>query len=348
MYRYIIRPVLFLIDPEKIHNLVCSLIVAFQKIEWLSAIIRRFFTCDNPVLEKQVMGLRFRNPVGVAAGFDKNGIMVDALADFGFGFVEIGTITPLPQPGNPVPRLFRLKKDRALINRMGFNNSGMEFAARSLKRKRSGTIVGGNIGKNKNTPNENAVQDYLKCFNELYDLVDYVVVNVSSPNTPGLRELQDKGPLKIIMQSLQEVNTEKSNKPLLIKIAPDLTNEQLDDISEIIIETKISGIIATNTTLSRAGLMTRDEIVRSAGEGGLSGNPLFKRSLEVVGYLRKKLGKDRVIIGAGGIMDPEGAAKMMDAGADLIQLYTGFIYEGPGIAKKICNHLAEIQPAGTA
>ena len=341
MYKKIIRPILFLFNPELIHNLVSKIIILIQKIPLLSGLIGKIFIYNDPRLNKKVMGISFKNPVGVAAGFDKNGVMIDGLATFGFGFIEIGTVTPRPQPGNPLPRLFRLKKDNALINKMGFNNAGVDAVSRSLKKRKSNIIVGGNIGKNKNTPNNEAVNDYLKGFDSLNDLVDYFVINVSSPNTPGLRELQEKEPLLRILNSIQEVNQRKGGKPILVKIAPDLSNEQLDDIIDIVINVKLSGIVATNTTITRNQLLSDPQLINKAGNGGLSGMPLFRRSVEVVSYLRGKLGHDYVIIGVGGIMNSENAKIMIEAGADLIQLYTGFIYQGPGIAKRINKELVK-------
>ena len=282
-----------------------------------------------------MFGLKFKNPVGLAAGFDKNAEFVEELGNLGFGFVEIGTVTPLPQSGNDKPRMFRLPPDAALINRMGFNNQGVEVAAHRLsKAKRDGLIIGGNIGKNKLTPNEDAVSDYIKCFDALFDVVDYFVVNVSSPNTPGLRELQEKEPLKNILNALQKRNSKNGiSKPILLKIAPDLSNDQLDDIVEIVAETKIAGVIATNTTIERSNLRTGGRVVSETG--GLSGKPLTKRSTEVIRYLSEKSNKAFPIIGVGGIHSPEDAIEKLNAGASLIQLYTGFIYEGPALIKRI-------------
>jgi dihydroorotate dehydrogenase len=289
------------------------------------------------------LGLKFANPVGLAAGFDKDAKFFDEIASCGFGFVEVGTITPKAQPGNEQPRLFRLPEDKALINRMGFNNEGVDAMVERLKkRKNFNVIIGGNIGKNKITPNENAIADYEYCFEKLFNYVDYFVVNVSSPNTPGLRELQEKEPLKRILNRLMEIRKVKSHKltgvsekPILLKIAPDLTNEQLDDIIEIIRETKIDGVVATNTTISRSGLKTNDSVLNTIGAGGLSGKPLTKRSTEVVRYLHEKSGGSFPIIASGGIHSAEDAIDKLNAGASLVQLYTGFIYEGPGLIKKI-------------
>jgi dihydroorotate dehydrogenase len=301
--------------------------------------LKSLYQLEDKRLEKEVMGLKFKNPIGLAAGFDKNATMVEDLAEFGFGFIEIGTVTPLPQPGNEKPRMFRLPSDDALINRMGFNNQGVDVAADRLKRiNKKGLIIGGNIGKNKNTPNADAVNDYIKCFDRLFDVVDYFVVNVSSPNTPGLRELQEKEPLKSILNTLQQRNRKNDiSRPILLKIAPDLTNSQLDDIIEIVKETKIAGVIATNTTLSREGLSAPESLKNESG--GLSGKPLSKRSTEVISYLSRQSDKSFVIIGVGGIHSPEDALEKIKAGASLIQIYTGFVYEGPGLIKRILKNL---------
>ncbi|HLF35358.1 MAG TPA: quinone-dependent dihydroorotate dehydrogenase [Cyclobacteriaceae bacterium] len=340
MYKYLIRPVLFLINAETIHALVYQMLFYCQKLRWFMKAISGIFSIEDKILERSVMGLNFKNPVGIAAGFDKDAGIIDGLAGMGFGFVEIGTITPEPQPGNPRPRLFRLKKDKALINRMGFNNAGVDHAVKNLSRRTSRVIVGGNIGKNKNTPNESAHMDYVRGLNALYDHVDYFVINISSPNTPGLRELQEKVPLKNLLTAIQHENEQKKGKPVLLKISPDLTWEQIDDIIGIVRETKLAGIVATNTTISRNHLQTGVRAVEAMGEGGLSGKPLFTRSLEIVKYLRNNLGPGYVIIGAGGIMSSGDAKKMMDSGANLIQVYTGFIYQGPLFARSINSGIA--------
>jgi len=341
MYRFI-KPVFFQFDPENVHHFVT------EKLKWFNdhfpfgeSILRSSFDVNIKGLEREVFGIKFRNPVGLAAGFDKNGEYIDSLSSLGFGFIEVGTVTPLPQPGNDKPRMFRLTEDSAIINRMGFNNKGVDTLAERLRLQRvknPGIVIGGNIGKNKNTPNEEAVSDYLKCFDRLYEVVDYFVVNVSSPNTPGLRALQEKGPLKEILNTLQaKNNSNKIFRPILLKIAPDLTNEQLDDIVEIVEDTKIAGVIATNTTIDRSGLRTAAHIAKETG--GLSGKPLTERSTEVIRYLSERSNKSFPIIGVGGIHSPEDAQAKLDAGASLIQLYTGFIYEGPGLIKRICKHL---------
>jgi len=339
MYK-LIRPLFFQFDPEKIHHFVTASLKRFNRLPGSAALSRAVFSIENLVLEREVFGLKFKNPVGLAAGFDKNAELIDEMAKLGFGFVEVGTVTPLPQPGNPKPRMFRLPKDEALINRMGFNNLGVDVVADRLRRYRQPAtdhwqlIIGGNIGKNKNTPNEDAVNDYVKCFDRLFDVVDYFVVNVSSPNTPGLRELQEKEPLKKLLQTLQQHNDKGGiSKPILLKIAPDLTNHQLDDIIEIVKESGIAGVIATNTTISREGLASTGKNKNETG--GLSGKPLANRSTEVIRYLSERSGKAFPIIGVGGIHSTADALEKLEAGASLIQLYTGFIYEGPGLVKQI-------------
>lgn len=336
MYKLLIRPLLFLVDPERIHHFVFKALRFGGKIPGFKALLRSLFVYEHPSLEREVFGLKFRSPVGLAAGFDKDAKLIDELACFGFGSIEIGTLTPKPQPGNDKPRMFRLSKDQALINRMGFNNEGVTEAISRLKKRRSTVIVGGNIGKNKITPNEQAMDDYAYSFEVLYPFVDYFVINVSSPNTPGLRELQEKEPLRKLLSyviHLSELN--KVYKPVLLKIAPDLTTTQLDDIVDILKETRTNGVIATNTTISREGLLTDKAAVDAIGNGGLSGKPLTSRSTEVIRYLRSRLGKDFPIIAVGGIMTPADALEKLNAGADLIQIYTGFVYEGPGVVKKI-------------
>ena len=340
MYKLLIRPLFFLFDPETIHHFTFRLIRLLHAVPGLPNILRLIYTSNNPKLGKTLMGLHFPNPVGLAAGFDKDAIATDAFADFGFGFIETGTLTPKPQPGNEKPRLFRLPKDKAIINRMGFNNSGAEAAAFRLANRKSGILIGGNIGKNKLTPNENAFDDYRKCWEILDPVVDYFVINVSSPNTPGLRELQEKEPLRQLMSGIKELSrTSSKPKPVLLKIAPDLTKEQLDDIIGILLSTGTDGVIASNTTISREGLSTAAGTINDIGAGGLSGAPLKKRSNEVIRYLRKNLGPDFPIIGVGGIMSASDAIEKIQAGADLIQVYTGFVYEGPGLIKKILKAL---------
>ena len=336
MYQYLIRPFLFLFDPEQIHHFTFLLLKVAGKIPGLISLLKKFFVVENNKLKRELFGIQFNNPVGLAAGFDKDAKLIDELTAFGFGFIEIGTVTPKPQQGNDKPRLFRLPKDQSLINRMGFNNSGVSVAVERLKKRKSKVIIGGNIGKNKVTPNENAFDDYKICFEELYPYVDYFVVNVSSPNTPGLRELQEKEPLKKLLMGVKQLSLAKAKpKPILLKIAPDLTETQLIDIVEILMETKTDGVIATNTTISRENLITVKSEIEEIGNGGLSGKPLAKRSNEVISFLRARLGKNYPIIGVGGIMSVNDALEKMKAGADLIQIYTGFVYEGPGFIKRI-------------
>lgn len=338
MYK-LIKPLLFQFDPETIHYVVTGALRRANRIWGVKSLLKNLYQLEDKRLAREVLGLKFKNPLGLAAGFDKNASMIEELAEFGFGFIEIGTVTPLPQPGNEKPRMFRLPQDDALINRLGFNNQGVDVVAARLKQvQRKGLIIGGNIGKNKLTSNEDAVNDYIKCFDRLFDVVDYFVVNVSSPNTPGLRELQEKEPLKHILNTLQQRNNKNQiTRPILLKIAPDLTNSQLDDIIEIVMETKIAGVIATNTTISRDDLLSSENLKKESG--GLSGKPLTMRSTEVIRYLSEHSNKSFVIVGVGGIHSPEDALEKIQAGASLIQIYTGFIYEGPGLIKRILKGL---------
>ncbi len=336
MYKAVIRPFFFLFDPEKVHHWVFFWIRLFHKIPFVSSILKRIFSVNRPDLKKTVFGIEFPNPVGLAAGFDKNAIAIDALANFGFGFIEIGTLTPKAQDGNPKKRIFRLIDDEAIVNRMGFNNEGLEVAVQRLKKKKSSVIIGGNIGKNKLTANEDATDDYLLGFEALFEVVDYFAVNVSSPNTPYLRALQEKEPLTKLLNALQEKNSQKKQrKPILLKIAPDLTDDQLRDIIDIVQETKIDGVIATNTTIERDSLSVSTETISKIGDGGLSGKPLTNRSTEVIRFLAKKSNNSFPIVGVGGIHTAEDAKEKLDAGASLVQVYTGFIYEGPSIVKNI-------------
>ena len=339
MYK-LVKPILFSLDPEEAHHLVSGGLRSFCKLWGGKRLLSSIYAYEHPKLERTVFGLTFKNPVGLAAGFDKNAAFVEEMDALGFGFIEVGTVTPRPQPGNDRPRLFRLIDNKALINRMGFNNQGVDVAANRLRhlKKQHSVIVGGNIGKNKTTANEDAVKDYILCFDALFDVVDYFVVNVSSPNTPGLRALQDKEPLMHILNALQQRNQRAGiSRPILLKIAPDLTDGQLDDIIDIVRETGIAGIVATNTTIGRDGLNS----TRLAAEtGGLSGAPLTKRSTEVIRYLSTHSHQAFPIIGVGGIHTPEDAQEKLDAGAALVQLYTGFIYEGPALIKRICKKIA--------
>jgi dihydroorotate dehydrogenase len=331
MYKLLIRPILFCFDPEKVHYFTFSLIRFLSKIPGISKLFQLLYVVNDKRLETEVFGLKFKNPVGLAAGFDKDAVLYKELSNFGFGFIEIGTLTPKGQVGNPKKRLFRLKEDQAIINRMGFNNGGVHEAVECLK-KNTNVLIGGNIGKNKITPNDSAVEDYLICFDVLYDYVDYFVVNVSSPNTPNLRELQEKEPLTQLLQTLQNKNlTRPKSKPILLKIAPDLTDTQLLDIIDIVKSTKIAGVIATNTTISREGLQSENK----SETGGISGKPLTKRSTEIIRFLSEKSNKAFPIIGVGGVHSPDDAIEKLEAGACLIQLYTGFIYEGPALVKAI-------------
>jgi len=335
MFKFI-RSILFLFDPEKVHYSTMKMIRIILSIPGMKGLWKKMYVVDHPKLKRELFGLTFDNPVGLAAGFDKNASFYNDLAYCGFGFIEIGTVTPVGQEGNPKPRLFRLKEDSGIINRMGFNNAGVDEAIEQLKQRKTDLILGGNIGKNKVTPNEEATSDYVKSFEKLFPYVEYFVVNVSSPNTPNLRSLQEKEPLTELLQTLQDLNSKKEKrKPILLKIAPDLTNEQLDDIIEIVNDTKLDGVIATNTTISREGLKTNKSRIEEIGAGGLSGKPVKERSTEVIRYLATKSNKSFPIIGVGGIHSAEDALEKLDAGADLVQVYTGFIYEGPRLLKRI-------------
>lgn len=331
MYKTLIRPLLFKFDPEKVHHFSFAALKRAAKLPFFKSYAKANFQLEHKNLVREVFGLRFKNPVGLAAGFDKDAKLYKELSMLGFGFIEVGTITPEPQEGNPPQRLFRLLEDEAIINRMGFNNEGVREAVKRLKNK-SGIIIGGNIGKNKNTPNEQAFEDYRVCFLRLFPVVDYFVINVSSPNTPNLRDLQEKKPLTDLLLRLQEINHKNNRpKPILLKIAPDLTNSQLDDIIDIVEETKIAGVIATNTTIQREGLISENQ----HEAGGLSGKPLRKRSTEIIAYLHTNSKGTFPIIGVGGILTPEDAIEKLEAGASLIQIYTGLVYEGPSLVKRI-------------
>jgi dihydroorotate dehydrogenase len=339
MYKVLVRPLLFLFAPEVVHRLAFALLKICSYVPGVHTLFRALFTLRDSRLERKVLGLTFPNPVGLAAGFDKNAELVSAWSSLGFGFVEVGTVTPIAQPGNPEPRLFRLPADHALINRMGFNNDGARAVASRIPRKRP-LVVGGNIGKNKSTPNESATGDYLKCVEALYDHVDYFVVNVSSPNTPGLRQLQDKEPLReLLMAVKKKASSGLTPRPVLLKIAPDLTREQVLDIVEVVTDSGTDGVIVSNTTLSRDGLATPALQVSEIGAGGLSGKPLTHRSTDLISFLRKAMGPGIVIIGVGGIMTPGDALDKLKAGADLVQVYTGFVYEGPSFARHICREI---------
>lgn len=341
MYKSVLKPFLFKKDAEEAHHFTCNLLKRGLSLPLAKTVFKGLYGYEHPKLQREVFGIKFPNPLGMAAGFDKDAKMIKELDQLGFGFIEIGTLTPKPQDGNPKPRLFRLPQDEALINRMGFNNGGVEDSIQRLREK-GNIIVGGNIGKNKLTPNEEAINDYKICFEALYPYVDYFVVNVSSPNTPGLRELQDKEPLMNLLSTLQEDRKAYSKrKPILLKIAPDLSNEQLDDIVSIAKTIELDGLIATNTTISRAELKTDKAVVDAIGAGGVSGAPLKERSTEVISYLYKALGDDVPIIGVGGINSPQDAVEKLKAGAKLIQIYSGLIFQGPGFVKAIKQEIVK-------
>lgn len=348
MYQ-LLRKLLFLFPPEAVHYFSMNSLHYAEEIGLIKDLLTKYFTPKDAALAKDLFGLHFSNPVGLGAGFDKNALYLRELESLGFGFVEIGTVTPKPQQGNDKPRVFRLPKDKALINRMGFNNEGVDAAAGRVDkwktiRTDSKLIIGGNIGKNKVTANENAWRDYEICFNALFDTVDYFVVNVSSPNTPGLRALQEKDALLNILGRLQQINQGKARpKPLLLKIAPDLTKEQLDDIVDLSFEVELAGLVATNTTISREHLTTKTKDVEKMGAGGLSGKPLMEHSTEVLQYLTKNTEGKMPVIASGGIFTGADAKEKFDCGASLVQVWTGFIYEGPAIVKKICKHLSSLQ-----
>lgn len=336
MYKAILRPLFFLFDPEKVHYFTFRMIKIVNAIPGMGALNRKMFTLEDKRLERELFGLKFKNPVGIAAGFDKNAVLYNQLENYGFGFLEVGTATPKPQIGNPKKRLFRLKKDQALINRMGFNNLGADAIAANLKNKKTKLIIGGNIGKNTATSNEDALADYVYNFEALHDVVDYFVVNVSCPNVKNLTKLQDTPFLTELLNTLKGINaTKRVQRPILLKIAPDLNESQLDEIIELVANTKIDGIIACNTTTSREGLKTDKSVVDAIGNGGLSGLPLKERSTEVIRYLATKSNKAFPIIGVGGIHSEQDAMDKINAGADLVQVYTGFIYEGPRLVKRI-------------
>jgi len=336
MYKTIVRPLLFLLRPETVHHLVVILIRFFFVIPGLKPLVRSLYRVRNEKLQREVFGLKFENPVGLAAGFDKNAGFFNQFSVFGFSFIEIGTVTPVGQPGNPRPRSFRLKKDRALINRMGFNNHGVEAAAKKLRRRRTNVVIGGNLGKNTATPNENAVEDYATVFQELYDVADYFVVNVSCPNISDLSHLQDRDQLDGILTRLSHIREGKAvRKPVLVKISPDLNKSQIDDVIELIDQHGMDGVIATNTSISREGLSTDAVKVEQVGNGGLSGLPIREQSTEIIRYIHKKSEGKLPIIGVGGIMSPADAIEKIEAGASLVQVYTGFIYEGPSLVRRI-------------
>ena len=331
----LIRRILFLFDAELIHEFSVKAIKLLNLLPFSKEILRYFFLSNSKVLERNLFGLNFKNPVGLAAGFDKNAECYNEFSNFGFGFIEIGTVTPLPQPGNPKKRIFRLVEDRSLINRLGFNNKGLDEITKNLRKKRD-IIIGANIGKNFFTENKDGHKDYLKCLKGLYDFVDYFAINISSPNTKNLRQFHDKNLLRPLLESLINYNnSQSSRKPMLLKISPDIERKELDDIISLVSELKIDGIIATNTTISRDNLKSKHK----NETGGLSGELLKDKSNDIIKYLRKNLDKNFPIIGVGGIMSAEDAIEKFKCGADLVQLYTGFIYKGPSLIKKINNLL---------
>lgn len=341
MYKLFIKPILFSMQPEKAHYFATDCLTFISKLPGIPSLMRAVYDYRNPKLERELFGLKFKNPVGLAAGFDKDARWYNQLANLGFGFIEIGTLTPKGQIGNPKPRLFRIPEDEGLINRMGFNNLGAEDAIKRLKKRKTNIIIGGNIGKNTATSNEHALADYVFNFNTLHDYVDYFVVNVSCPNVKDLTKLQDTPFLLNLLGELKKINSTKNKpKPILLKIAPDLNNSQLDEVIEIVAKTKIDGVIATNTTTSRENLKTDKKRIEEIANGGLSGKPVNSRSTEVIKYLSQKSDKAFPIIGVGGIHTPQDAIDKLEAGADLIQVYTGFIYEGPSLMKRINKKIA--------
>lgn len=342
MYKHLLKPIFFRFSAESCHHFIINLLKIMSYTPFAKPIVRSLFRYKHPSLEREVFGLKFPNPVGLAAGFDKNAEVYDSLGCLGFGFVEIGTVTPKAQSGNPKPRLFRLVKDEAFVNRMGFNNLGVENAVNNLRHRNKKLIIGGNIGKNTTTSNEDAPADYLRLFRSMYDYVDYFVVNVSCPNVANLRQLQSKDNTVNILQLLRDFRKGQSDyRPILLKISPDLDEAQIEVMIEVVKECKIDGIVATNTTTSREGLQTSPRDIKNIGNGGLSGATLTKRAIEVVRYVHEKTDGKLPIIGVGGIMTPQDAQAMLDAGASLVQIYSGFVYNGPGLAKKICKHIAQ-------
>jgi dihydroorotate dehydrogenase len=340
MYKALIRPILFLLSPETVHHLVIGFIKVYFKIPGIKRLIASLYTTKNFTKPVNFLSLTFKHPVGLAAGFDKNASFYNEFSSFGFSFIEIGTVTPKGQPGNPKPRSFRLVKDKAVINRMGFNNLGVDEAVNRLKNRKTDVIIGGNIGKNTATPNEKAVDDYVYVFERLYDYVDYFVVNVSCPNISDLKELQDQDKLEAILFKLKDIRDSKvEKKPILLKLSPDLNNQQLDESIEVVQKTGIDGFVATNTTVTRNKLDTPETVVRAVGNGGLSGKPIRERATEVIQYIHNKTEGKLPIIGVGGIFNAKDAQEKLDAGASLVQVYTGFIYEGPSIVKKILKGL---------
>jgi dihydroorotate dehydrogenase len=342
MYKLLLRPLLFCFDPEKVHYFTFSLIRTVSKIPGLPALFRRLYVVNDTSLERELFGLKFNNPVGLAAGFDKNAVLYNELANFGFGFIEIGTVTPKGQVGNPKQRLFRLKDDKGIINRMGFNNEGLDAVVTELKKNKGKLLIGGNIGKNTDTKPEDYTKDYITCFNGLHPYVDYFVLNVSCPNVGSHAKLNDKDYLLELISAVQKTNKSfEEQKPILLKIAPDLNDLQLDEIVELIAETNLDGVIASNTSTDRTGLRASDERLTEIGNGGLSGQPIKDKSTRVIKYLSEKSNKSFPIIGVGGVHSAQDALEKIEAGADLVQVYTGFIYEGPRLIKNINKLLSK-------
>lgn len=336
MYKVIIRPILFLLKPESVHKIAVIAVKIACSIPGFKLLINKVFIYKSKCLQTEINGLKFDNKVGLAAGFDKNADYYKDFRVFGFSFIEIGTVTPVPQPGNEKPRLFRIKKDRALINRMGFNNKGVDYAVHQLRKRDSKIIIGGNIGKNTLTTNEDAVKDYAVCFEKLYDVVDYFTINISCPNIIGMEKLQDHESIILIIKEIMEIRKQKDDiKPVFLKISPDLTRDQLDDIIDLYDKTGMDGIIATNTTASRNNLSVSKSKIESIGSGGLSGKPLKNMVKDIISYICKQSSGRIPVIASGGIMTPQDALEMIQAGASLVQIYTGFIYEGPFLAKRI-------------
>ena len=340
MYK-ILRSILFLFNGEKAHNITTRLLVLLRYLPFSKQIVNLLYGYHNPVLEREVFGIRFKNPVGLAAGFDKNGTLYNDLAKFGFSFVEIGSLTLEPQPGNPKPRCFRLVQDNAIINRMGINNNGVRYAVNYIKKHRPNCIIGGSISKNSDVPNENAASNYEKSFALLYDFVDYFTINVSCPNVQNLDKMQDISFLSELIDRLLSLrNYYDDYRPILIKLSPDIPKQQLDDIIDLVLVSGIDGVIASNTTRDRSGLKTSKEALEEIGTGGLSGKPLFEKSLSMVKYISEKTNRLLPIVAVGGIFTPKDAEAMIDAGASLVQIYSGMIYNGPGLVKRINKHLA--------
>jgi len=344
MYQSILRPILFKFDPEKVHYFVFSFVKNLCRIPGFSLMLKKMYSVEDKSLEREVFGLKFKNPVGLAAGFDKNAVLYNELANFGFGFIEIGTVTPKGQEGNPKKRLFRIREDEGIINRMGFNNEGLEPAIKQLKKNKGKLLIGGNIGKNTNTSPKDYTKDYLECFNGLHPYVDYFVLNVSCPNVSSHAKLNDRDYLEELITTVQQANRSfNSQKPILLKIAPDLNNDQLDEIVDLVLQTKLDGVIASNTSISRKNLKTSATRLSEIGNGGVSGKPVNEKSTQVIRYLADKSNRAFPIIGVGGIHTAEDALAKIEAGATLVQIYTGFIYSGPSLIKKINKKISKMQ-----